>query len=169
MLRIALSSLLLCLALMQSVMAADTVVVLVRHAEKATDHPRDPSLSPAGVLRARALADALAQLRVQAIYVSAYQRTALTATPLAARIGLEPVVLTAGVDIDAEAQALAARIRGEHRGQSVLVVGHSNTVPAMVRALSGHAPAAITEDEYDRLTVVILGEDSDVRVLQTRY
>lgn len=169
MLRIALLSLLLCLALSQSAMAADTVVVLVRHAEKATDHPRDPSLSAAGVLRARTLAEALAQLRIQAIYITAYQRTALTAAPLASRVGIEPVVLAAGVDIDAEAQALAARVRGEHRGQSVLVVGHSNTVPALVRALSGHTPSAIAEDEYDRLTVVILSDDSEVRVLQTRY
>jgi len=41
------------------VMSADTMIIVVRHAEKATDDPKDPSLSEQGNARANALAAVL--------------------------------------------------------------------------------------------------------------
>lgn len=52
----------------------------------------DPALSPEGRRQAEALADRLAAVRLDAIYVSTLCRTAQTAAPLAARLGLTPLV-----------------------------------------------------------------------------
>ena len=61
----------------------DTVVVVVRHAEKATDDPKDPSLSEAGQARAQRLADALKGLPLQHAISTQYKRTHDTAAPAA--------------------------------------------------------------------------------------
>jgi probable phosphoglycerate mutase len=52
----------------------------------------DPALAPEGHDQAKRLADRLASARFDAIYVSTLRRTALTAEPLAARLGLVPAV-----------------------------------------------------------------------------
>ena len=54
-------------------------------------------------------------------------------------------------------------------GSTVLVVGHSNTVPGLVEALSGQAPDAMPETEYDRYTLVLLDADGGARVITSRY
>ena len=68
-----------------------TTVIVVRHAEKATDDPRDPSLDAAGRLRAQALAAALEDAGVTALYATQYKRTRATVEPLAQRLGLAVV------------------------------------------------------------------------------
>jgi len=134
------------------------MVVLVRHAERAdaaaTDGGQmlsdvDPPLSDAGRARADGLADLLANAGLTAIYASEYRRTQETARPLADRIGV-PVQIapsTAG-------QALVDRIRSEQADGTVLIVGHSNTIPAFMRAFGVESPPAIAEDEYDKVFVV---------------
>jgi phosphohistidine phosphatase SixA len=149
--------------------AADTLVVLVRHAEKATDDPRDPGLSPAGLARAQALASAVSGLRLQTVLVTQFQRTQLTAAPAAQAVGVQAVAIAATGEVAPAAAALAHRIRTQHAGQAVLVVGHSNTVGAMVEALGGGAQAPIAEHEYDRLYLLQIPEQGPVRVLQSRY
>lgn len=79
-----------------------TDILLVRHGESAVARPDapfalvdgqgDPELHPAGRAQAQALADRLEGESIAAIYVSTLQRTAQTAAPLAARLGLVPVV-----------------------------------------------------------------------------
>src|SRR5690348_2764504 len=70
-------------------------VILVRHGEKATDDPRDPSLSPAGEARARALAAMLAKAGVTHLFATQYRRTQATISPLASATGLTPTLLPA--------------------------------------------------------------------------
>lgn len=79
-----------------------TELVLVRHGESQVADPAhpfplvdgrgDPPLSPQGAEQAQRVADRLAKTRVDAIYVTSLRRTAETAAPLAARLGLEPIV-----------------------------------------------------------------------------
>lgn len=146
---------------------ADTVVVVVRHAEKAADDPRDPSLSAAGHARAEALAKVLSNTPLAAAYATGYRRTQQTAQPSAKANGVDVQIIAAGQEADGA--TLRDRIRREHAGRTVLVVGHSNTVPAIVGALSGMATAAMAEDEFDRLSVVILPEDGEPRLIVARY
>lgn len=132
------------------------MVIVVRHAERAdggagagtsmTASP-DPPLSEAGKARARKLAAMLADAGVTAIYTTEYLRTKDTAAPLAAKIGVIAEVVMAR-----DANALVAKVKS-HKTGAVLVVGHSNTVPAIVRALGGSV-VSVGDDEYDSLFVV---------------
>src|SRR5688572_14495686 len=70
-----------------------TVVVLVRHAEKAPVEGNDPPLSEAGEARARALAETLAGMRFDAVIATERQRTQATARPLAQAQGLTPEII----------------------------------------------------------------------------
>lgn len=149
---IALCCLGLALALPLQAAPGETVVFVVRHAEKAADHPRDPTLSAEGKRRAQAIADMLTDESLQAIYATPYRRTQLTAAPTAAAKGLSITVRPAGESADSLAQVLLRR----HPGQRVLVVGHSNTVPALVEALSGQPIEAIPEHQYDRFLAIRL-------------
>ncbi|HYH44274.1 MAG TPA: phosphoglycerate mutase family protein, partial [Thermoanaerobaculia bacterium] len=113
-----------------------TTVVIVRHAEKA-DASEDPVLSAAGQKRAEALAAALDGAEVGAVYVSQFRRTRLTAGPLVGRLGLAAQARPVGDDVAASARELATEVLTRQAGKTVLVVGHSNTVPVMVQAFSG--------------------------------
>jgi broad specificity phosphatase PhoE len=150
--------------------AGTTTVVVVRHAEKAADDPQDPSLTPAGQERARALADALQDAGVAALYSTQYRRTRGTAEPLAQKLGLTVKVQPVGpANAGSYAQELAREIRARHAGRTVVVVGHSNTVPGIVQALSGRAVAPIGDAEYDHLFVVQLPASGEPRLLRARY
>lgn len=149
---------------------SSTVVIVVRHAEKATDDPRDPTLSEAGQARAQALAETLAQASLDAAYSTQYRRTRLTAEPAARAAGLEVQVRPVdGGNAATYATDLARDLRALPAGSTALVVGHSNTVPDLVRAISGQAAAEMPETEYDRYTVVTLDADGGARISTRRY
>jgi broad specificity phosphatase PhoE len=144
--------------------AAPTVVLLVRHAEKATGE--DPVLTPAGEQRAQALVHALKDAEVKAIYSTPYRRTQQTAAPLAARLGL-PVTVR-----DADEKSAADFIRElvrTHAGSTVLVVGHSNTLPALAEALTGMKVPPIGDGTYDTLFVATLPAAGPPHLLTLRY
>lgn len=145
-------------------MTPDTVIVVVRHAEKAALPPGDPALSPAGEHRARALADRLAATPLAAVYVTSYQRTQLTAAPTARAHGLAVTVRPA----DESAQSLALLLRQSHAGQTVLVVGHSNTVPALVHELTGIEVAPIDDADYSRQFTITLSALEPPRLIEER-
>jgi phosphohistidine phosphatase SixA len=144
-----------------------TTVVLVRHAEK-VDDSADAALSEAGLLRAQALAAALADAGVSAVHVTQRTRTRDTAAPLAARLGITPVVTATGGAVAEHAARIAALIRGHEPGTTVLVVGHSNTVPAIILALGGPAVGDIEDDEYDNLFVLLVSS-AGARLIRGRY
>ncbi|HEV2082965.1 MAG TPA: histidine phosphatase family protein [Brevundimonas sp.] len=129
-------------------------VVLARHAEKA-DASRDPVLSEAGTLRAQALAATFGADGPDLVLVSPLQRTALTAAPTAAAFGAPVRAFALDGGVDAHVAAIVAEIAAQPEDAVILVVGHSNTVPLIARALGVEA-ADMPECEYDRLTRVDL-------------
>jgi len=143
------------------------LIVLVRHAEKAPAPPDDVPLSDAGRERARALSEALATTALDAIVTTHYRRTRETAGPVAAAARLTPVVIRAGDDAAAHGRQVAASVR--RGGASVLVVGHSNTVPAIIAALGGPAIGEICEAEYANLFVLALAAGQDPRLVRASY
>jgi phosphohistidine phosphatase SixA len=120
--------------------------VIVRHAEKAKDDPRDPSLSEGGRARAERLAAALKNQPVRAVYATAYRRTRQTGEPTAQTHGLQVITY----DAKQPAGDFAATLRREHPVGTVLVVGHSNTAPDIAGALCQCSVAPMAETEYDR-------------------
>lgn len=143
----------------------DTVVVLVRHAEKATDGSRDPLLTDAGRQRADALVERVADRPIAAVYATPFRRTQLTAWPVAHARGLSITVRPAGES----AASFAEVLRTRHAGQQVLVVGHSNTLPALARALGAPDVADMDESEYDRAMIVVIPPHGEVRLHQERW
>jgi phosphohistidine phosphatase SixA len=149
---------------------AGTTVVIVRHAEKRTDDPRDPSLSAAGQQRARDLSTVLKDAGVTDVYVTQYKRTRQTAEPFAQASGISVIERPIDATNSATyAQDLAHEILTRSAGKSVLVVGHSNTVPDIVKALSGNAVPPITDAEYDHIYVVTVAATGSPRVMQLRF
>lgn len=138
--------------------APETVVYLVRHAEKADDGTEDPPLTEAGTLRAAALADSLAPGGLDAVFVSSFRRTGLTAEPLAERLGVTPVVVPAMDGSDSLTARTARQIRALPAGSRVLVVGHSNTIGPLVEALGGPETADLPDCQYDSLFEVTLAD-----------
>lgn len=123
--------------------AAGPEFLLVRHAEKAADDPRDPRLTTEGDARARRLAAELRDATLVAVYSTDTSRTRATAMPSAQVHGL------AVTPYDARATVpFASELRKRHRRGLVLVVGHSNTVPALAAALCGCSVAPMAEHEY---------------------
>jgi broad specificity phosphatase PhoE len=139
-------------------------VILVRHGEKA-DAGADPLLSEAGHARATALAEAIADARPSHVFTSTLKRTELTARPAAKfhSVTIEAVGMNGGAA--AHVADTAARVRALPDEAVVLVVGHSNTIPLIARALGYKAAADMPECEYDRLTVLDLHNDRATAVV----
>lgn len=147
-----------------------TVVIVIRHAEKATDQGNDPGLTEKGAQRAQALIDAVGDAAVAAIYSSQFKRTQDTVAPLADSLGVSITTMeVSGANIKAYPQELAHDILQNHRGETVVVVNHSNTVPLIVEALGGMAAGEITEEEYDDFFIVILPASGPVRTIRAQY
>lgn len=143
-------------------------VIVVRHAEK-IDDSRDPALSEAGVERAGALAGALEHAGLDAAYASQYQRTRLTATPAALAAGLSVRIAPIEGDIDAWAQRFSAELAKNHAGETVLVAGHSNTVPPLVAALCDCRVEALTDRDYGRIYLVSGAGSENPDLVVARY
>jgi broad specificity phosphatase PhoE len=142
-----------------------TTFVLVRHAEKAADDPRDPGLTDAGRTRAARLAASLADAPLRAVYATAYRRTRDTAGPSAVAHGLQVAVY----DAREPAADFAERLRAAHPAGTVLVVGHSNTAPAIAAALCACPVAPMREDEFDRRIEIRVGSDGLASPSERRY
>ena len=140
-------------------------IVVVRHGEKTSDTERDPDLSDAGLARARALAALLADAELAAILTTDYRRTRQTVQPTAAAHRIAPDTY----DAKLPAAEFSARLRAERPGGTVLVAGHSNTVPDIVAALCACAVEPMPETEYDRLSTVRIAPDGRATLEVTRY
>jgi len=151
---------------------APTTVILVRHAEKVTTDPRDPNpvLTPRGEHRAHDLAKLLRRRHVAAVIVTQFARTQLTAQPTAQAAHVVVDTFPASRDVAAHAAAIAERIRTRYAGKTVLVVGHSNTVPKIIAALGGPALADLCDSAYGNLfTLVIPAGGGTPRFTQGHY
>ena len=144
-----------------------TVVLLVRHAETATQPPQDPPLTENGAARARALVAVARDANVTAIITTQFERTRKTAEPTAQALHVTPEVVDAG-PVAQHAKAVADQIL-KHAGGTVLVVGHSNTIPAIVGALGAPQPRDLCDSEYDQLFVVVIGDTGPPRLIRSRY
>jgi broad specificity phosphatase PhoE len=152
--------------------AQQKVIFLVRHAERA-DTPagqppaagmmaNDPPLSAAGEQRAATLASLLATADIRHIYTTEYRRTRETAAPLARKLALTPV-MSASRDPEPLVEQVL-RVRG-----NVLVVGHSNTLPDLMKRLGVKQPVSIADSEYGDLFIVVKPETGNPTLVRLRF
>jgi len=142
-----------------------TTFIVLRHAEKA-DNSKDTNLSAEGLVRAEELKKTLAPVNVNAIYSTPYNRTKQTATPLATAKGITITEYPANKPyLEFVEELLAA-----HKGQTVVIVGHSNTIPEILKVLGQNAfNLTINENQFDNLFVVTLSEGQKPTVATMKY
>ena len=126
-----------------------TTIILIRHGERNAPTPTnpDPHLNAAGKARAKELIHIFGQSGIKAIYRSHFARSKETAQPLANHLGLS------AIEMD-EALQIKNDILANHTGQTVLVIGHSDTVPDIINRLGGANLPIINDSEFDNLFVV---------------
>ena len=139
--------LLICVFLYFCCFSSVTKVILVRHAERLNDTDTT-SLSPAGFQRASALAHVVESAGITRIFVSDKKRALQTAAPTGAALGITLVQIPAG-QTDRFVDSIKA-----HRGEVILVVGHSDSVPTIIERLGISSPPIIASTEFDHLFVV---------------
>lgn len=142
-----------------------TTVILVRHAEKKNEPSNpDPDLAPEGSERALEIARVFGNTGINAIYATQYKRTQQTVKPLSDRTGVAVTVLDSK-----QTNELLQRIQTTHRGQTVFIAGHNNTVPAIVSELSGETYPVIPESEFDNLFIVTIYRFGKAKVVKMKY
>jgi phosphohistidine phosphatase SixA len=152
-----------------------TTVFLVRHAERADAPREDPPLLETGTARAQLLARILGKSGIKAIYTSQYLRTKATAEPLAKQLGIASVAITLKTTAANPRQVTAESIQEitdkiyQRPGENALVIGHSNSVPDVIKALGGDSVPTIDEKEFDDLFVVTVYAKGKARVTHLKY
>lgn len=147
--------------------AQKTTIWLVRHAEKLTTDPADknPELSAMGLKRAADLSKALQKQKISTIYTTNYKRTIATALPLATVLQLTPVIYDAK-----DLNAIAIKALQENKGKTALIVGHSNTLIPIIKALNCPVPfEELSDDDYDMLFKVIIDEQGNRKLTISNY
>jgi 2,3-bisphosphoglycerate-dependent phosphoglycerate mutase len=131
-----------------------TTFIVVRHAEKSmTESSSDPSLAPEGTERAKRLAALLKEVEVSAIYSTNYKRTKSTVTPIAEAksVAIQDYKSLKETELD--------EMIKKHSGGTVVIAGHSNTVPGIVNLLIGKEKYKNLDDSnYGSLFIVTVTE-----------
>ncbi len=148
---------------------ATTTVIFVRHAEKTAEPADDPLLSLAGQQRAvelaRQLVDADVVAGIDAVYATPYRRTVDTAQPLADALGLPITSYDA-----ADTETIMEQIVRKHKGKIVLVVGHSNTLPALIGNMGASKKVPLIDEyEYDNIYIVSIPWFGKTKTIRLRY
>ena len=126
-------------------MAQSQTIYVMRHLQR--DVGEDPSLNAIGKANAERLAAWFGHDRPKAIFVTPYKRTRETVAPLSAKLGVTPQ------DYNPRDNARLVEAVRAAKGP-VLIVGHSNTVPAIVHALGGPDAPGLSDDDYGRIWIV---------------
>jgi broad specificity phosphatase PhoE len=146
-----------------------TTVLIVRHAEK-LDASYDPPLTEAGLRRAQALVAVGQDAGVAAIYSSQFQRNRETVRPLAERVGVPITEMEVNIDDPGDyGQRLARDVLARHRGKTVVVVSHLNTIPAIVEGLTGQALGPLDNAQNANLFVVVVPPEGKAGLVRAQY
>lgn len=134
-----------------------TTFILIRHAEKGSDDPKDPELKPEGIERAERLVKMLAKTTVDAIYSTGYKRTQQTVAPLAKEKGKSVQPYEAF-----KAEAIEQMLK-KHEGGTVVISGHSNNIPWIANLLLGREEFRDYDDaDYGNLLIVSVVEKGKI-------
>nr|WP_294936842.1 histidine phosphatase family protein [uncultured Flavobacterium sp.] len=104
-----------------------TTYYLIRHAEK-VDNSGNPDLSEIGLNRAQNWNKIFNNITFDGIYSTNYKRTVQTVTPLAQKNDKEIIIYD-------HKTIVIPQFKKDTSGKTVLIVGHSNTIPNIVNQL----------------------------------
>jgi phosphohistidine phosphatase SixA len=121
------------------------------------------SLTDAGRKRARLLSEILRDAQIAAVFTTEFRRTIETAQPTADRFRLAATRVPNADPVELRKRILAMKQK------AVLVVGHSNTLPALIRALGGPEDVTIAETEFDNLFLLHVNTDQSAALVRLRY
>ena len=172
-------ALLISAVFLQPVFAQDDfkpkTVFLIRHAEREEEPRQDPPLKKEGVTRSQELARLLGNAGIKAIYTSQFARTKQTAEPLATKLSLTvaPISLRSNPtnprQIAEESTTEVVNKILERPGENVLVVGHSNSIPDVIKMLGGDVVPTIDERKFDDLFIVTVYAKGKAKVTHMKY
>lgn len=142
-----------------------TTFILVRHTEKAAEGGRDPELKPEGMKRAESLAALLSKANIDAVYSTNFKRTRNTVIPLATAKGLS---------VNTYNSMKAADLEGlltKHAGGTIVIAGHSNTIPEIANALVGEKKfEQFADDDYGNILIISVQQvGRNAKVVWLRY
>lgn len=142
-----------------------TTFILVRHAEK-EDKSQNPDLSPQGYNRADLLARMMSEIKFNAVYSTSFIRTMETARSVADQNQLEIMVYESE-----NPETVTANWLDNHRGESILVAGHSNTVPLFANALLGreHFTEKFDESDYGNILIITISAADERHFIHQKY
>lgn len=144
---------------------AQTTFILVRHAEKADDGTRNPPLNEMGTKRAMNISSMLEKQEIVALYSTPYKRTQETLQPLADKKGLE----VQDYDPYAKGEWLASLIE-KHGNGTVVISGHSNTIPLLANSLlEGEPFAQFDEKDYSNFIIIVCNEVGKGKLVRLRF
>ena len=152
-----------------------TTVFLVRHAERAEEPRQDPPLTEKGTARSQDLARLLSSAGIKAIFTSQYARTKLTAEPLAKQLGITATAQTLKLNTSNPRQIAEESTKEtvdkimSNAGGSVLVVGHSNSIPDVIKMLGGDVTPTIDEKTFNDLFIVTVYAKGKAKVTHLKY
>lgn len=149
-----------------SASAQPSTVIIVRHAEKTSATERDPTLSEAGIQRARDLGAALADAGVNTVIATNYQRTKLTAAEVMKYAKTMVEVKAGGPSHVAD---VVAAIHSLPAGQVVLVVGHSNTVTPIIAKLGGPKLPEICDSQYANMYILHMNGAAGPKLIRASF
>jgi 2,3-bisphosphoglycerate-dependent phosphoglycerate mutase len=129
-----------------------TTIYFIRHAEK-VDSSKNPDLSTFGLERAAHWNEIFSDIPFDAIYSTDFTRTKQTAAPTATNKKID-IILYDAKNIDFQ------KFKTDNLGKTVLVVGHSNTIPDFVNKLINQDVYSNIEDKtFGNLYIVTLNGD----------
>lgn len=150
-------------------------VYLIRHAERADEPRQDPPLTEKGTLRSQELARILQNANIKTIITSQYARTKLTAEPLSKKLNIPVTSISLSLSpsnprmISEQSTAEVTNKILERSGESVLVIGHSNSIPDVIKMLGGDVAPVIDEKKFDDLFVVTVYAKGKAKVAHLKY
>ncbi|HPK09882.1 MAG TPA: phosphoglycerate mutase family protein [Saprospiraceae bacterium] len=130
---------------------ASKVWILLRHAEKDTTEVNNPPLTEIGENRANRLENILKGTQIDVIYSTLYQRCLNTAAPTA-----QSKALPTNIYQPAKFKPLIDSLENDKNSKYILIVGHSNTVPAMANIIleNNEFSKAFDDNDYDNFILI---------------
>ncbi|HCX23318.1 MAG: histidine phosphatase family protein [Flammeovirgaceae bacterium] len=133
--------------------AQQTTFILMRHAEKVQDGSKDPALTKEGIQRSMKLKELLVSQEINAVYSTPYARTRATVAPTAKANEL------AVTEYKPMEKGFLKETLDKHLGETILIAGHSNTIPDLVNELIGDKKySQLDENDYNYLFIVTVSE-----------